>query len=329
MKKSLLVFIAGMFVCFANEHSRAQTSPSPDYVSLIPNLNGYYLYANDGWDANWFVGYNSCWTVKLPPIPNKKYVKAYIGAKLGRAKAISNPEKIWEKIPIEGKVYMGLAQIPSFLTQDTFFLTEASDIPLESLDNEPLKGAGESQWFWTEVPLSKLSAKKPNYISIWSSSPNFKSNTTSPIIAGGELKDSNSTNVWISKSLDGVPPRNSTQAMETPVKNLTPAIAIKLVPANKLSAHIKNFDYKIFTSCILFSFNVYGQDIHCAWLEISYEGFHWQKISGLYFKPPYLISLDKSDLPSQDPFYIRAAAVDYLGNVGYSDKKHFILSSQK
>src|SRR5258708_7528191 len=64
----------------------AQTSDYPVFVSQVPNPNDYMLFANAGWDGNWYVGYNNGWIKRLPAIPPGNYARAYLGAKLGRMK---------------------------------------------------------------------------------------------------------------------------------------------------------------------------------------------------------------------------------------------------
>src|SRR5438552_1865059 len=66
----------------------AQTSDYPVFVAQIPNPNDYVLFANSGWDGNWYVGYNNGWVKKLPAVPNGNYARAYLGAKLGRMKTL-------------------------------------------------------------------------------------------------------------------------------------------------------------------------------------------------------------------------------------------------
>ena len=57
-------------------------SPVPSYFSPEKNLGRHYLYADGGFHADWYVGYNNCWIIKLPPVPTGGYAKAFIGAKL-------------------------------------------------------------------------------------------------------------------------------------------------------------------------------------------------------------------------------------------------------
>ena len=60
--------------------------PLPVYLSALSNLNDYSLFANGGWDGNWYAGFNVCWMEQLPKPVQGNYVRAFIGAKLGRMK---------------------------------------------------------------------------------------------------------------------------------------------------------------------------------------------------------------------------------------------------
>lgn len=301
----------------ANNQLAAPKAPVPAYISLEPDLNQYYLYADGGWDGHWYVGYNSCWIVKLPPAPAGNYVRAFIGAKLGRAKTTASAEKLWEKKPNSGKIYMSLSPAPSFASEQSYFLTEGSDIPLEPAANDNLKGVGPSEWFWAEVPLDKVAADRPNFLSIWSSSEYFISSDSSPIIAGAE-SETRQEAVWLNRSIRGVPPRDADGALETPVYHLQPAMAIKLIPKNEYKVIIRGFAATLNQKTIKAAFSAIGQDVRAAWIELSHDKFDWQRISRIVTRPPYSFTFDRSELPTNDIFYLRAAAVDSLENTGYS-----------
>ena len=86
----------------------------PTIISLSPNLHDYERFANGGPDANWYVGFNNAWIVKLPPAPRGNFERAFIGAKIGRAKTRPAPDKPWLRETIAGKIYMGVSQTPSW-----------------------------------------------------------------------------------------------------------------------------------------------------------------------------------------------------------------------
>ena len=315
------VFFAFATLSYAQDEQAETSSPAsvakppvPVYISLIPDLNQYYLYADGGLDGHWYVGYNSCWIVKLPPAPPGNYSKAFIGAKIGRAKTTAVAGKPWERTPCPGKIYMGLSQSPSFSSKQTYFLIENSDIPLEPVPNDNIKGVGSSQWFWAKVPLKRVSVDKPNFLAIWSSSEYFISNSSSPILAGAE--DSRRGNVWLNRSIRGVPPRNADEALETPVQHL-PAMVIKLIPKNEYRVLIKGFIARIDSRNIVLSFSAIGQDVRAGWIELSHDRFYWQRVSNVVTRPPYSFTFEKNELPD-DVYYFRAAAVDTLENSGHS-----------
>ncbi|MEW5950369.1 MAG: hypothetical protein AB1637_00585 [Elusimicrobiota bacterium] len=303
---SFFVFLISCLNIFSQETSKY---PPIKYVSQIKDLSSYFMYADGGFHADWYVGYNNCWIVKLPPIKKEDVEKAYIGAKLGRAKT----EK--DFLPIEGKIYIAVSDKPSFTSDSGYFLASGEDIPKEPLENESLPGVGQAKWFWASVPLSKINSDKDNYIAIWSQSDNFISSKTSPIIAAG-YKESEGEDVWLNRSVKGIPP-SGPGATETAIFGIKPAVAVKLIPKNEYKVIIKNFSAEIYDSEILINFSVIGADIQKAWIELSYDKFEWQKISGNIYSSPYFISLKKEDLP-QDLFYLRVAAKDNYENIGYS-----------
>ncbi len=304
---------------FTNVPARSEASsgpPFPVYLSLVPDLNQYYLYADGGWDGHWYVGYNSCWIVKLPPLPPGTYSKVFIGAKLGRAKTMSVAGKPWERAPRPGKIYMGLSQSPSFSSEQTYFLAKGEDIPLEPVPNDNIEGVDSSRWFWAKVPLKRVSADEPNFLAIWSSSEYFMSSSSSPILAGAENRIRRG-NVWLNRSIRGAPPRKADESLETPVHHLQPAMVIKLIPSNEYKVIIKGFVAKLDSRKILLSFSAIGQDVRAGWIELSHDKFYWQRISRIVTRPPYSFTLETSELPN-DVYYLRAAAVDTLENSGHS-----------
>ncbi len=302
---------------FAQSESQRATSVKsfvPEYISLVRDVSKYYLYANGGFHADWYIGYNNSWIIKLPPINTEKYEKAFIGAKIGRAKTMSYP-MAWDKNIIPGKIYMAIGQTPSFTTDNTYFLAASNDLPREPLPGDYLEGIDSAQWFWAEVPLTAISGEKPNYLAIWSSSMYFVSASSSPIIAAA-LSDDNQQNVWLNRSIKGSPPFGN-DTLETPISGVKPAMAIKLVPENQYRVIIKGFKAEVLPNEFIVSFTAIGEDVDKAWLELSYDKFEWQRITRYMFRPPYWRTFKKGEI-SEDMFYLRAAATDTLGNTGYS-----------
>ena len=292
-------------------------SPAPVYFAPERNLGKYYLYADGGFHADWYVGYNNCWIVKLPPVPSAGYARAYIGAKLGRTKVMSWPAS-WDTTPVPGKIYMALNQEPSFNSDHTYFLVEAADLPREPLPNDSLDGVDSARWVWSEIPLSRVSPDKPNFLALWSSSRYFITASSSPIISAalGDNVNDGGENVWLNRSIRGNPPSGE-GVLETPISGLKPAMAIKLVPANDYKVFIKGFTAGLDTDSITVSFTAIGEDIRAAWLEVSYDKFDWQRVTRYMFKAPYFWTFGRTEI-SKEMFYLRAAALDNLENTGYS-----------
>ena len=69
-----------LFLTFCIPQLNAAAPDNPVIVEQVPNPNDYSLFANGGWDGNWYVGYNNGWIKKLPPIPTGRYAHAYLGA---------------------------------------------------------------------------------------------------------------------------------------------------------------------------------------------------------------------------------------------------------
>ncbi len=313
----LLVFLGG--VSRAEENSGAFPSPTsfiPEYISPVRDMSKFYLYANGGFHADWYVGFNNAWIIKLPPVNAQEYDKAFIGAKIGRAKIRSYP-KSYDKRIIPGKIYMGISKSPSFTTENMYFLIDSSDLPLEPLPGDYLDGINSAQWFWAEIPLSAISSEEANYLAIWSSSRYFLKSSSSPIIAAA-LSDDKTENVWLNRSIKGNPPFGK-NTLEMPINGVKPAMTIKLIPKNSYRVIIKGFRAEIGGEEMIVSFTAIGEDIHNTWLELSYDKFDWQRVTKFMFNPPYYHTFKNGEL-SEDMFYLRAAGVDALGNVGYSSE---------
>lgn len=291
---------------------------TPVYLSNSPDLNAYYMYADGGMDANWFVGYSNCWMVKLPAAPVGRFSKAFIGARLGRSKSTPKPDKPWELSPIQGKIFMALSQSLAFTSQQTYFLVENSDIPREPTPKDSLEGVGAAQWFWAEVPVSSIATDKPNYLALWSNSEALSSASNSPIVAGGEMRGVTEQRVWVNSTLKGTPPRESDSSPGTSISSMSPAMVIKLVPVNEARVIVRALTLTPSAMGPVAAFSAIGQDISAAWLEISPDRFTWSRISRIFTTPPYSMTFTKAMLPTEDTYFIRAVAQDNLSNTGYS-----------
>jgi hypothetical protein len=295
--------------------------PLPVYLSTLTNLNDYSLFANGGWDGNWYVGFNVCWMVELPkPLPGN-YSKAFIGAKLGRMKTRSIKGKpVWEEEPIPGSIYISVNSTPSWKQSNSYFLTDTRDIPLESDPVNALEGVGESRWFWTEVPLSAVNSGGSNFLALWSPTEYFVSTTSSPILAGGW--GGNEVHSWLNNDVKGYPPLEPKSSLKTGVSAFEPAIAIKLVPAGteqEIIIKIRQIaDGRAKTPHKTFIASITGEEIEKAWLEIAGSDGSWNKHGAYVFTPPYSFSLRPEILP-EGKMEVRVSATDVWGNTGSSD----------
>jgi hypothetical protein len=296
----------------------------PTLLTLAPSLHDYTRFADGGPDANWYVGFNNAWIVKLPAAPAGEFQRAFIGAKIGRAKTRPNSEKPWIRELIQGKVYMGISQTPAWTSEQSFFLAETSDIPADADPQARVDGVGAAEWFWAEVPLSMISFSAANYLIVWSPSNYFTRASSAPILAASESEsadgEARETRAWNNRSILGVPPRSAANSLETPINNIMPALAIKLVPPGPDEPAVSVNDMSVARADkrVLVRFSAAGEDVSEAWVEVSRDRLDWTRISKLQRRPPYMFALtpEKSPGPGQ---YVRGVARDTSGAVGYSE----------
>lgn len=314
--------LAAAFLAALSLAYGARKSPGPrlpDIVSIAPNLNDYSRFADGGPDENWYIGFNNAWIVKLPPAPLEDFSRAFIGAKIGRAKTRPRTSRPWEREVIPGKVYIGISDKPSFRSDQSFFLAETDDIPLEVDPRVSLQGTGASQWFWAEIPPTHVNLQGPNYLILWSPTEHFVNASSAPIVAAAETGSTGAEpRAWINRSILGVPPRKADRTLETPINNLSPALAIKLVPNNSSVVSVSECSVRTLPRNYLFNFSVGGENVDLAWVEMSRDQLEWEKISRFARQPPYSFTISPDRLPQRGA-YLRASAKDALGNTGSCD----------
>ena len=320
-----LVFVAALLAAsgYAQEPSpndAATTSSGsrlPAFVSLLPNIHDYTRFADGGPDGNWYIGFNNAWIVKLPPAPTGNFTRAFIGARVGRAKTRARGGRVWEREAIPGKVYMAISQSPAFSSEQSFFLTETSDIPLEPDPRAAVSGIGQSQWFWAEIPIGLVSNTAPNYLVVWSPTEEFTNATNSPILAAADnkLPPGEESVAWLTQHIEGVPPRAAEGALQTPINNLAPALAIKLVPVNDAAVGVNECSASFESGAGLFQFSVDAENAEQAWVEASSDKLEWKRITGFVRQPPYAYTIPAERVPSRGA-YFRGVAQDLLGNSG-------------
>jgi hypothetical protein len=306
----------------------APALPPVYYVCNISNLNDYDIFANGGWDGNWYVGYNVCWIVRLK-IPEglngNEYSRFFVGVKLGRAKTrkIENRPP-WEKEAIPGSIYVAISSTSAWKASQRYFLTSTYDIPLEADFENALEGTGEARWFWVEVQPEQVSFDGPNFIAVWSPTDYFVSRDTSPILAGGWKPKDSEVNTWLNDEIQGAPPINASNSLKTPISVFEPAVALKLVPSDGKQELLVRIDSvkegKKNTAEKVIQSSIFGIDIEKAWMETRGEGNedNYKKIGEYLYNSPYFFTLKPQYLP-EGKVLLRVACRDVYGNVGTSE----------
>jgi hypothetical protein len=305
----------------------AAAPDAPVFVAQIPNPNDYSLFANAGWDGNWYVGWNNGWVKKLPPVPPGRYAHAYIGAKLGRMKTLPPVGRPPEFGPVPGEIWIALSSTPSWKTDQRWKLTATEDIPLEGSPEYAVENVGESEWFWTEIPVESVNVSGDNYLALWSPSPELISVSSAPVLAAGwGGKD---LNTWIMKDIKGEPPTDPKAATATGISYFQPAMGLKLIPAgNPHPMHVRHLDWQNGTPDHLkpvITGSVEGDSVEKVWLEYAspirhgdvIKG-HWTPIGRPLWKAPYAFSLDQARLP-QGKVLLRLAAVNIWEETAFSE----------
>ncbi len=317
---------------FAALHSPRFTvyAQTPDYLVFVaqtPNPNDYSLFANAGWDGNWYVGYNNGWIKKLPPIPKGQYVRAYIGAKLGRMKTLPPVGRPPEFNPIPGEIWIALSSTPSWKANERVLLTTTEDIPLDGSPEYATENVGESQWFWVEVPLGLVNFSGDNYVALWSPTPQLLSISSSPVLAAAwGNKD---VNTWLGKDIKGTPPTDPKTALGSGLSYFQPAIALELIPdGNSHPMQVRVISWQngsVDHAKPVIAVSVGGESIERVWVERS-ENIkrgdvvrgHWLQVGRSLWKAPYIFSLDKGKLPHGKVF-LRIGAENVWQEKAYGD----------
>jgi hypothetical protein len=309
--------------------AEVRSSDFPVHVTQVPNPNDYTLFANSGWDGNWYVGYNNGWIKKLPSIPKGNYAKAFIGAKLGRMKTLPPAGRPPEFHPIPGEIWMAIASTPAWKSADMIKVATTEEIPLEGSAEFAIEGTGESQWFWSEIPAKSINMSGDNFLCLWSTSAALISVSSSPVLAaawGG--KDANT---WLAKDVKGTPPSDPNTSLGSSFSYFQPAMGLKLIPAGPphpikvriLSWQNGTADHPkpILTA------SVDGDSIERSWVEYAnpvksgdvIRG-RWSRVGRAYWKAPFIFSLEQTKLP-RGRVLLRVAAANIWEERGYS--QHF------
>jgi len=313
-----LIVLSFSFLILSSQFLFAAAPDYPVFVAKLPNPNDYNLFANGGWDGNWYVGFNTCWIKKLPAIPAGRYQRAYIGVKLGRMKLDSAGKKPWERGAIPGSIYMAIASTPAWTPGQSYLMADTKDVPLEGDFESAVEGSGESQWFWAEVPIQQVNFSGDNFLALWSPTPEFLSVSSSPVVAAGW--GGKEVDAWLTHDVQGAPPQDPSK-IGPGISYFTPAMALKLIPEggphpvtvrmiswqNGAPNHLK----PVITA------DISGDSIERAWVEYLKDKT-WTKMGRSIWETPYIFSLDQAQLP-KGRVRLRIAAANIWEDVSASE----------
>lgn len=291
----------------------------PNFLILSDSMDDFSRFADGGSDSNWYVGFNNAWIIKLPPAPAGDFTRAFVGAKLGRAKTRPLKGREWERGVLPGKIYMGISPRPAFSSEQSFFLAETADLPLQPDEKANIPGSGHAEWFWKEIPLNLVSFSESNYLIIWSPTREFSDAEHAPILAAADAspgEDGNAPRAWNNHSISGVPPRRESESLQVPI-NLKPAMAIKLTPAPGGGVELSDFELKPLAERIVAGFSVEGKNVELAWVEMSHDELEWRRVTRHLRHPPYFFSIPRTEIPPRGAF-LRGRARDALAVDGQS-----------
>jgi len=305
----IVLTVAGFLVLYSSNVRNLATSDNryPAIIAEVKNLNDFGLFATSGWDGNWYVGYNHAWVTKLPQAPKGNYTKAYLGAKLGRAKNIMRrqlerarthferlknlPEEQREALAKQLK-YESFKKIGEKIEElgRKLSLPDSGKIYI-GINSSPGWGRNHSFFLVSEedIPLEGdpeealegVGEAKWFWVEVPLSLISFDKENYLAIWSPDETLNSaqvspilasawgsKETNTWLDEKSEGRPP----SFLSRSVTIFEPALAIKLVPANdkRVSVEIIDImDAEEIREKSVVSATVSGEDIVRAWLEIS------------------------------------------------------------
>ncbi|MFC2061871.1 hypothetical protein ACFLUV_05095 [Elusimicrobiota bacterium] len=298
-----------------------------EFIAELPTSGEYTLFANGGWNGNWYVGYEHGWISKLPPIKTDGFEKVHIGARLGRAKTLTQIKKVIKSQEAEGKkvnasigplqVLIGVSNVKDVKPAGVL-LTNIEQIPLEGSPVMALEQISESRWFWVEVNKSALSSDAENYIHIWSENEELNSVDTAPILAAG-TGSNKKDNSYLKKGNE----------IKT-IKYFEPALAIKLVGEDPPSPviEIEAFEsHPIYPMKNVIRTKVSGDYITEVQIEQD-NGSGWKSKGKALTSPPYDLILDFKELPAGE-YKLRCRVKNWWENVSYSNFKTFSIQENQ
>jgi len=310
-KKSFwLITLLFGFLLVHSLNAKAQAGSKNQYpviIAEVENLNDFGLFATSGWDGNWYVGYNHAWVTKLPEAPKDSYTKAYLGAKLGRAKNVirrqlerarSHLERL-KNLPEEQREasakrlkYGNFKEISKKIKELEKKLSsphsgniyvginssprwdEKRSFFLISEEDIPLEGdpeealEGVGEAKWFWVEVPLSLISFDKQNYVAIWSPDENLNSAQVAPILASAWGSNEVNTWLDQESEGKPPSSLTRS----VTIFEPALAIKLVPPNHKMVSVEILDIsdgQEVKEKVVVTASVSGGDIVRAWLEIS------------------------------------------------------------
>lgn len=291
------------------------------FISELPTPGEFTLFANGGWNGNWYVGYDHGWITQLPAQETSSFKKAFLGAKLGRAKTarqIQGIKGIDEIYPC--RIMIGISGSVDAL-EEQYILTTIDKIPLEGSKDSALNNVSDSMWFWVEIDINLIKSDMNNYIHLWSDDENLDSAEVAPILAAG-IGSNEKENSYLIKG------RAGSKEIKI-IKYFEPAIAIKLVgsSAPEPKVWIKSIeDHPLHEQKQIFEIDVFGRYITEVGLEIN-DGVGWKKTGNIIMHPPFFYVFDFSKL-SDGKYEIRSWAKNWWEKEAYSKPKIFSIGQK-
>ena len=258
-----------------------------------------------------YVGFNNAWIVKLPAAPEGNFSR--LSAPRSPRQDAAQPQQALAARGSSTGAFAWASPKPAFTGEQSYFLAETADVPLRGPAG--CRRVGSAQWFWAEVHLHDQSFRE---LSDSQFSDQIRARSSAPIVAAA-AEDSGSADVraWNNNSIQGVPPRSTAGALQVALRNMSPALAIKLIPASDSEVSVGDFTLQNLGAKVVAQFSVAGQDIAEAWVETSRDQLDWVRASKLLRQQPYVFTLAADQLPAGS--YVRGAARDSLGNLAYSE----------
>ncbi len=306
----VILFLSFLLVeSFSAQELTASEDRYPVVIAEVENLNDFALFATSGWDGNWYVGYNHAWVTKLPGAPEGNYVKAYLGAKLGRAKNVirrqlelaKNHFERLKNLPEEKREesakqlqYESFQEISKKIKElekkvssphlGKIYIGISSSpgwdkknsFVLVSEEDIPMEGDPEEaleevgEARWFWVEIPLGLVRYDKENYVAIWSPDENLNSAQVSPILASAWGSKEVNTWLDQESKGKPPSSLSRS----VTIFEPALAIKLVPANekRVSVEITNIgDGEEIEEKRTVTASVSGGDIVKAWLEVSHE----------------------------------------------------------